>query len=106
MVLNHAVGFGSKLVPLHVRIVQAIVVLIPAIVVRVVPTNVARARASMLPGAVNVPPGTVDSELDLSFVPRLTHSSFRSDCRKSHLVLHLVEDEERDAPLTVVLVPS
>ena len=106
VVLDHAVVFGSELGPLHVGVVQAVLVVIPAIVVRVIAASVARARTSMLPGTVYVSASAIDSELDLSFVPRLAHSSFGSDCWKSHLVLHLVEDEEGDGPLVGVLVPD
>ena len=106
VVFDHAVVFGSKFGPLHVWVVQAILVVVSAIVVRVVAASVARARASMLPGTVYVSAIAIDSELDLSFVPRLAHSGFGSDCWKSHLVLHLVEDEEGDGPLVGVLVPD
>ena len=107
VVLDHTIVFLSELGPLHVGVVQAaVMVLPPAIVVRIVAANVARARASMLPGAVDVPTRAVDSELDLPLVPRLTHASFRSNCWKSHLVLHLVEEEERHGPLASVLVPN
>ena len=106
VVLDHAVVFRSEFGPLHVWVMQAVLVVISTIVVRVVPANVARARTSMLPGTVYVSASAIDSELDLSFVPRLAHSSFGSDCWKSHLVLHLVEDEEGDSPLVGVLVPD
>ena len=106
MILRQTVVFVSEFVPLHVRIVQAVIIRISVLFREsaTVSAVIARARPRIF-RTVDESAIAIHSELDFSLVPGLTHSGFCTNRRKSHLILHLVKDEQWDCPLTAVFIP-
>jgi len=104
VVFDDAAVSLSKLVPLHIGVVQAVIIMVLLRMVTTVAAIVARARSNTC--TVDVSPILVDSELDFALVTRLANARFCTNSWEGYLILHLVEDEKRHSPLSIVLVPD